>query len=44
MEIPIFSKYSNHINQNGTTVFREKQDEIKSEKANGIDNVLKRVM
>lgn len=40
----MFSKYYNHINQYGTTAFSEKQDEIKREKTNSIDNVLKRVM
>lgn len=44
MEIPMFSKYYNHINQYGTTAFSEKQDEIKREKTNSIDNALKRVM
>ena len=43
MEILMFSKY-HHINQYGTTAFSEKQDEIKREKANRIDNVLKRVV
>lgn len=28
-EIPIFSKYCNHINQHGTTLISEKQVEIK---------------
>lgn len=31
-EIPIFSKYYNHINQHGTTLVSEKQGEIKREK------------
>lgn len=44
MEDAIFSKYCNHINQHGTTVFSEKQGEIKTGKTNSIDNVLKRVM
>lgn len=44
MEIPMFSKYYNHIYQYSTTAFSEKQDEIKREKTNSIDNVLKRVM
>lgn len=32
IEIPMFSKYYNHINQYGTTAFSEKQDEIKGKK------------
>lgn len=32
IEIPIFSKYYNNINQHDTTDFSEKQSEIKREK------------
>lgn len=40
LEIPIFSKHCNHINQHGTRLLSEKQGEIKREKkTNSIDNV-----
>jgi hypothetical protein len=43
MEIPISSTYCNHIHQHGI-VFGEKQNEIKREQTNSIDNVCKRIM